>query len=81
MTKFRDASGVVNSVNALAAASGTQKATGSGQLREIGRGWSNVFVERKGFVVRKENAKKLPPSCEEPKESYDIFDGGGEQLA
>ena len=43
--------------------------------------WSNAFMERKGFVVRKENAKKLPPSCEEPKESYDIFDGGGEQLA
>ena len=81
LTKFRDASGVVNSVKALAAASGIQKATESGQLHDIGRGWSNAFMERNGFVVRKENANKLPPSCEEPKESYDIFDCGGEQLA
>ena len=35
-----------------------------------------------GFVMRKaaKTAKKLPPNSEELlKESYDIFDGGGEQ--
>ena len=34
-----------------------------------------------GFVIRKakNTAKKFPPNSEEMKESYDIFDGGGEQ--
>ena len=38
-------------------------------------------MQRVGFVIRKatKTAKKLPPSSEEITESYDIFDGGGEQ--
>ena len=38
-------------------------------------------MERMGFVMTKDTkaAKKLPPNGEELKESYDIFDVGGEQ--
>ena len=38
-------------------------------------------MQRMGFVARKatKTAKMLPPNSEEPKESNDIFDGGGEQ--
>ena len=75
------AGGVVNSAIALAAARGIQKAMGSGQLNEFGRGWSKSFMERNGFVMRKamKTAKKLSSNVEELKESYDIFGGGGEQ--
>ena len=44
--------------------------------------WAKSFMQRMGFVMRKaaKTAKKLPPNSEEQlKESYDIFDGGGEQ--
>ena len=69
------AGGVVNSVIALAAARGIQKATGSGQLHELGRSWSKSFMECMGFVMRKatKTAKKLPPNSDELKESYDIM--------
>ena len=38
-------------------------------------------MERMGFVMTKDTkaAKMLPPNSEELKESYDIFNGGGEQ--
>ena len=38
-------------------------------------------MQRMGFVMRKaaKTAKKLPSNSEELNESYDIFDGGGEQ--
>ena len=51
-----------------------------GQLHELGRGWAKSFMQRMGFVMRKaaKTAKKLPPNSEELKESYDIFDDGGE---
>ena len=54
---------------------------GGGGLHELGRGWAKSFMQRMGFVMRKatKTAKKLPPNSEELKESYDIFDGGGEQ--
>ena len=54
---------------------------GCGHLHEHGRGWAKPFMQRMGFVMRKaaKTAKKLPPNSEELKESYDIFDGGGEQ--
>ena len=53
-----------------------------GQLHELGRGWAKSFMQRMGFVMGKatKTAKKLPPNSEELNESYDIFDGGGEQL-
>ena len=37
-------------------------------------------MERMGFVMTKDAkaAKMLPPNSEELKESYDIFNGGGE---
>ena len=75
--------GVVNSAIALADARGIQTATGSGQLNELGRGWSKSSMERMGFVMTKDtktakNSKMLPPNSEELKESYDIFNGGGE---
>ena len=71
----------VNSVIALADARGIQKATGSGQLNELGRGWSKMLMERMGFVMTNytKTAKTLPPNSEELNESYDIFNGGGEQ--
>ena len=52
-----------------------------GGLYELGRGWAKSFMHRIGFVIRKvtKTAKKLPPYSEELKESYNIFDGGGEQ--
>ena len=52
-----------------------------GQLHELGRSWAKSFMQRMTFVMRKvtKTAKKLPPTSEELKESYDIFDGGGEQ--
>ena len=52
-----------------------------GQLHEHGRGWAKSFMQRMGFVMRNaaKTTKKLPPNSEELKESYDIFDGGGEQ--
>ena len=52
-----------------------------GQLHEHGRGWAKSFMHCMGFVMRKaaKTAKKLPSNSEELKESYDIFDGGGEQ--
>ena len=58
-----------------------QKSTGSGQLNELGRGWSKSFMEHTDFVMTKDTktAKMLPPNSEELKESYDIFNGGGEQ--
>ena len=57
------------------------KPRGSGQLNELGRGWSKSLMERMGFVMTKDTkaAKMLPPNSEELKESYDIFNGGGEQ--
>ena len=57
------------------------KATESGQLNELGRGWSKSSTEHMGFVMTKDTkkAKMLPPNWEELKESYDIFNGGGEQ--
>ena len=63
------------------AAHGIHNATGSGQLNELGRGWSKSFMESMGFVMRNamKTAKKLSSKVEEPNESYDIFDGGGEQ--
>ena len=72
LTKLRDACGVVNSVIAVAAARDIQKATGSGQLNELGRGWAKSFMERMGFVMRKatKTSKKLPPNFEELKENY-----------
>ena len=72
LTKLRDAGGVVNSAIAVAAARGIQKATGSGQLNELGRGWAKSFMTRMGFVMRKatNTAKKLPPNFEELKENY-----------
>ena len=78
MTKV--AGGVVNSAIALTDAGGIQKATGSGQLNELGRGWSKSSMERIDFVLTKgtKAAKMLPPNSEELKESYDIFNGGGE---
>ena len=78
---FDKVAGGVNSAIALADARGIQKATGSGQLNELGRGWSKSFMERMGFGMTKDTktAKKLPPNWEELKESYDIFNGGGEQ--
>ena len=45
------AGGVVNSAIALVAARGIPKATGSGQLHELGRGWSKSFMEHMGFVM------------------------------
>ena len=62
----------------MAAARGIQKTTGSGELHELGRGWSKSFMERMGFVTRKakKTAKKLPPNSKELKESYDIVIGG-----
>ena len=61
----------VLSTIALAAARGIQKATGSGQLHQLGRGWSKSFMEHMGFVMRKstEIAKKLSPHFDELKES------------
>ena len=52
-----------------------------GQLHEHGRGWAKSFMQHMGFVMRKaaKTTKKLPSNSEELKESYDIFDGGGEQ--
>ena len=75
------AGGVVNIAIVLVAACGIQKATGGGQLHELGRGWAKSFMQRMGFMMRKatKTAKKLPPNSEELKESHDIFDGGGEQ--
>ena len=37
-----------------------QKATGGGQLHELGRGWAKSFMQRMGFVMRKaaKTAKK-----------------------
>ena len=35
-------------------ACGIQKATGSGQLNNLGRGWSKSVMERMGFVVTKD---------------------------
>ena len=61
---------------------GSHGGGGGGQLHELGRGWAKSFMQRMGFVIRKaaKTAKKLPPNSEELlKESYDIFDGGGEQ--
>ena len=54
---------------------------GGGGLYELVRGWAKSFMHRMGFVIRKvtKTAKKLPPNSEELKESYNIFDGGGEQ--
>ena len=50
-------------------------------LHELGRGWTKSCMQRMGFAMRKatKTSKKLPPNSEELKESYDIFDGGGEQ--
>ena len=66
---------------ALAGACDIQKAKGSGQLHELGRGWSKSFMEHMCFVMRKatKTDKKLPPRSEELglKESYNIFDDGG----
>ena len=47
-------------------------------MYELGRGWSKSFM---GFVMTKDTKKDkmLPPNWEELKESYDIFNGGGEQ--
>ena len=77
------AGGVVNSVIALADERGIQKATGRGQLNELGRGWSKSFMEHMGFEMTNDTqtAKMLPPNSEDLniKESYDIFNGGGEQ--
>ena len=52
-----------------------------GQLHEHGRGWAKSLLQGMGFVMLKaaKMAKKLPSNSEELKESYDIFDGGGEQ--
>ena len=71
--------GVVNSAIALADARGIHKATGSGQLNGLGRGWSKSFMERMGFVMTNDTkpAKMLPPNSEELKESYDIFKFAG----
>ena len=43
-------------------ARGTQKATGSGQLNVLGRGWSKSLMERMGFVMTKDTKtdKTLP---------------------
>ena len=62
-------------------ASTKPRGAGSGQLNEFGRGWSKSCMERMGFVMTKDTkaAKMLPPNSEELKESYDIFNGGGEQ--
>ena len=70
--------GVVTSAIALADARGIQKATGNGQLNELGRGWSKSSTEHMGFVVTKDTKKAnmLPANWEELKESYDIFNGG-----
>ena len=70
--------GVVTSAIALADARGIQKATGNGQLNELGRGWSKSSTEHMGFVMTKDTKKAnmLPANWEELKESYDIFDGG-----
>ena len=59
----------------------SRKPRGDGQLHELGRYWAKSFMQRMGFVMRKapKTAKKLPPHSEELKESYDIFDDGGEQ--
>ena len=74
------AGGVVNSAIALAIARGIQKATGSGQVNELGRGWSKSFMERMGTMGKDtQMAKMFPPNSEELKESFDIFNGGGEQ--
>ena len=56
---------------------------GDGQLHELGRYWAKSFMQRMGFVMRKaaKTAKKLPPHSEELTESYDIFNGGGEQYS
>ena len=50
-------------------------------MNEHGRGWSKSFMERMVFVMTKDTkaAKMLPQNSEELKESYDIFNGGGEQ--
>ena len=81
LTKLLQLCGVVNSATTLAAARGIQKATGSGQLHYLGRGWSKSVMERMGFIMRKatRTAKKMPPHFEELNESYEIFDSGGEQ--
>ena len=54
---------------------------GGGQLHELGRYWGKSFMQHMGFVMRKDpkTAKKLSSHSEELKESYDIFDDGGEQ--
>ena len=41
------------SIIALAAARGIQKSTGSGQLNELGRGWSKSFMEHISFAMTK----------------------------
>ena len=40
--------------NAGTVARGIQKATGRGQLNNLGRGWSKSVMERMGFVVTKD---------------------------
>ena len=52
------AGGVVNSVIALSPARGIQKATGSGQLSELGRGWSKSFMEHMDFVMTKDSLRR-----------------------
>ena len=59
------AGGVVNSTIARAAACGIHKSTGSGQLNELGRGWSKSFMEHTGFVMLQrivyEDGKEIAP--------------------
>ena len=57
------AGGDVNSAIALAAARGIHKSTASGQLNEIGRGWSKSFMEHMGFVVEKDSLRRRQRSC------------------
>ena len=57
------AGGVVNSAIGLAAARGIQKSTGSGQLNELGRGWSKSFMEHMGFVMAKDSLRRRQRSC------------------
>ena len=52
-------------------------------VTELVRGWAKSFMQRMGFVMRR--LRRRLRSCPPPKfggaieESYDIFDGGGEQ--
>ena len=72
------AGGVVNSTIALAAARAIQKAKGAGSHMSL----EKSFMQRMGFVMRR--LRRRLRSCPQIRrsmieESYDIFDGGGEQ--